>query len=72
MRISIDAIHDKTARIDVGGQMMDFPIEVLPEGSKEGDILAFIKLDATQVLKDGHDRIQRMLNKNTDSGDFDL
>lgn len=72
MRISVDAIDDDIARLDIGGQIMDFPTKALPEGCKEGDILAFIILDATQVLKDGHDRIQRMLGNNASGGDFDL
>ena len=74
MRITIDRIDDGIAVLDVGGETIDFPVAALPEGAKEGDVLSFVKVDASEIIKDGQNRINRMRSMSqTNSGSsFDI
>ena len=73
MNIVVDRIEDELAVLEVGGIYIDFPVAALPEGCKEGDMLAFVTLDATEVLAQATDRISRMRGmSNMGSGDIDI
>jgi len=74
MRITIDRIDDGIAVLDVGGESIDFPVAALPEGAKEGDVLSFVKVDASEIIAAANDRMSRMKNmsKVSDSDSFDI
>jgi hypothetical protein len=73
MNIVVDRIEDGLAVLEVGGTYIDFPAEALPEGCKEGDMLAFVTLDATEILAKATDRISRMRNMSSmGSGDIEI
>ena len=74
MRITIDRMDDGIAVLDVGGEMIDFPVAALPEGAKEGDVLSFVKVDASKIIKDAQNRINRMRSASqANAGDsFDI
>ncbi len=74
MRITIDRIDDGIAVLDVGGESIDFPLAALPEGSKEGDVLSFVKVDASEIIAAANDRMSRMKNMSrvSDSDSFDI
>ena len=46
MSIVIDRIEEDLAILDVDGEIIEFPLEALPENSKEGDLIAFVKLNS--------------------------
>lgn len=60
MSISIDRINDDIATLDIDGNMVDIDISFLPPGAKEGDLLAFVTLDSSEVIASGKERISRM------------
>ncbi len=71
--IVIDRIDDDIAVLEFDGQMIEIPSSVLPEDSKEGDILGFVKLDNSEILQEGKDRIERLkAMSNIGSGEIDL
>ncbi|MBQ1267601.1 MAG: DUF3006 domain-containing protein [Proteobacteria bacterium] len=74
MRITIDRMDNGIAVLDVGGEMIDFPVAALPEGAKEGDVLSFVKVDASEIIKDAQNRINRMRSASqSNAGDsFDI
>ncbi len=73
MRIVVDSISDKIARVEFDGVMVDIPKCVLPAGIKEGDCLGFVKLDNSEILKEGQNRLDRMkAMSNAGSDDIDL
>ncbi len=74
MRITIDRIDENIAVLDVDGQSIEFPVAALPEGAKEGDVLAFVTVDASQILADAKDRISRMKNMSggSNNASFDI
>ncbi len=73
MRIVIDSICDDIARVEFDDVMADIPRALLPEDCKEGDVLAFVKVDNTQILADAQDRLNRMSAMSGNmSGDIDL
>ncbi|MBQ9394699.1 MAG: DUF3006 domain-containing protein [Proteobacteria bacterium] len=73
MRIVIDSISDKIARVEFGGTMVEIPSCLLPDGCKEGDVLGFVKLDNSEILKEGQSRLDRMKAMSSSNGNsFDL
>lgn len=73
MRIVIDSISDNIARVEFNGTMVEIPSCVLPADCKEGDVLGFVKLDNSEILKEGQSRIDRMKAMSSGSGnEFDL
>ena len=73
MNIVIDRIEDGLALLDVDGEIIEFPLETLPEGSKEGDLLAFIRIDASEILAQATERLERMQAMSQNTSDvFDI
>ena len=74
MNIVIDRIEDDIALLDVGGEIIDFPVEALPENAKEGDLLGFVILDNSELLAKASDRIERMkaMSNNGNDNTFDI
>ena len=72
MSIVIDRLSDNVAVLEFDGQMIEVPRSVVPADCKEGDILGFTKLDNSEVLKKGADRLSRMRAASATSGDIDL
>lgn len=73
MRIVIDRLDDLIAHLDIDGESIEFPRNALPEGCKEGDVLGFVILDASEIIKEGQDRINRLVNMSGHlDGDLDL
>ena len=74
MRITIDRMDNGIAVLDVGGEMIEFQVAALPEGAKEGDVLAFVKVDASEIIQEAKNRIQRMRSMSSASSDdsFDI
>lgn len=71
--IVIDRIDDEIAVLEFDGQIIEIPSSVLPEGCKEGDILGFVRLDNSEILQEGKDRLARLTSmSNMGSGDIDL
>ena len=73
-RISIDRMEDDIAYLDVDGEIIEFPVSALPEGSREGDMLAFTKIDASEVIAEAKERISRLtsMSKSANSGEIDI
>ena len=69
MRIVVDQIVDGLAILDVDGEMMDFPLEALPEGIREGDVVAFVKVDNAEIMSQAQARIDRMSACSGKAGD---
>lgn len=72
MRIVIDRMSDGIAYLDVDGQIIEFPSAALPAETKEGDLLGFVILDNSEILKEGQDRLARLEAMSNLSGDFDI
>ena len=73
MNIVIDRIEEGIALLDVDGEIIEFPIEALPEDAKEGDLIAFVKVDNSELLSQAKERIERMKSMSQTSGNtFDL
>ena len=72
MRITIDRIDDGLAVLDVNGESIEFPVAALPEGSKEGDVLSFVKVDASEIIQAANDRINRMKSKSSGNDTFEI
>ena len=73
MRIVIDSISDGIARVEMDGVMVEIPSGLLPADCKEGDCLGFVKLDNSDILKEGQAKLDRMkAMSNMGSGDIDL
>ena len=72
MRITIDRIDDGLAVLDVTGDSIEFPVAALPEGSKEGDVLSFVKVDASEIIQAANDRINRMKSKSSGNDTFEI
>lgn len=72
MRIVIDRMSDGIAYLDVDGQIIEFPSAALPAEAKEGDLLGFVILDNSEILKEGQDRLARLEAMSNLSGDFDI
>lgn len=72
MRIVIDRMSDGIAYLDVDGQIIEFPSVALPAEAKEGDLLGFVILDNSEILKEGQDRLARLEAMSNLSGDFDI
>ena len=72
MRIVIDSISDKVARVEFDGVMVEIPRCVLPANCKEGDVLGLVKLDNSEILKSGQDRLDRMKAMSNTGNDVDL
>lgn len=71
--IVIDSLSDKIARLEFDGEMIEVPRSVVPADCKEGDILGFVKLDKSEVVKKGNDRLNRMrAMSNTNNDCIDL
>ena len=73
-RISIDRMEDDIAYLDVDGEIIEFPVSALPDGSKEGDMLQFVQVDASEVIAEAKERICRLqaMSKTNDTGDIDI
>ena len=73
-RISIDRIEDDIAYLDVDGECIEFPASALPEGSREGDMLAFTIVDSSAVIAEAKDRISRLqkMSKSADTCEMDI
>lgn len=74
MNIVVDRIDGQIAVLEVNGECIHFPVAALPEGCKEGDMLAFTKVDSSKVLAEASDRIARMRNMSAmnSGGDLDI
>ena len=72
MRITIDRIDDGLAVLDVNGESIEFPVAALPQGSKEGDVLPFVKVDASEIIQAANDRINRMKSKSSGNDTFEI
>lgn len=72
MRITIDRILDGVAYLDVETQIIEFPSAALPEGAKEGDLLGFVLLDNSEIIKEGRDRLARLEAMSNLNGDLDI
>lgn len=72
MRITIDRLYDDIAYLDVDGKIIEFPRAALPAECREGDLLGFTVLDASEILKEGQDRITRLQAMSGSSGDLDI
>ena len=74
--LSIDRFEGETAvLVGEANGSIDFPLSLLPEGSKPGDVLSFVierDLAATKELQDDTKRIQDELRKRDPGGDLDL
>ncbi|MBQ9242218.1 MAG: DUF3006 domain-containing protein [Proteobacteria bacterium] len=70
--IVIDSISDNIARVEFDGVFVEVPRSVLPADCKEGDVLGFMKLDNSEILKKGSDRLARMRAMSNSGGDIDL
>ena len=64
MRITVDRVEGEIAVLDVGGEIIDFPLAALPPEAKEGSVLAFQLLSNEAILKQGHDRLERLKARN--------
>ena len=69
MNIAIDQIEDEYAMLDVDGEIITFPVEALPEGAKEGDLLAFIRIDASEILAQATERLERLQQMSPNTSD---
>lgn len=69
MNIVIDRIEDDLAILDVDGEIIEFPLKALPDNSKEGDLIAFVKLDNSELLQQAKDRIEKLKAMSQTSGD---
>ena len=72
MRIVIDRISDGIAYLDVDTQIIELPAAALPNDAKEGDLLGFIVLDNSEIIKEGQDRLARLQAMSNLSGDLDI
>ena len=72
MRITIDRLYDDIAYLDVDGKISEFPRAALPAECREGDLLGCTVLDASEILKEGQDRIARLQAMSGSSGDLDI
>ena len=72
MRIVIDRMSDGIAYLDVDEKIIEFPAQALPAGAKEGDLLGFILLDNSEIIKEGQDRLSRLRAMSNMSGDLDI
>lgn len=72
MRIVIDRISDGIAYLDVDTQIIEFPAAALPNDAKEGDLLGFIVLDNSEIIKEGQNRLVRLQAMSNLSGDLDI
>ena len=72
MRIVIDRISDGIAYLDVDTQIIEFPSAALPNDAKDGDLLGFIVLDNSEIIKEGQDRLARLQAMSNLSGDLDI
>jgi hypothetical protein len=73
-RIAIDRMEDDIAYLDVDGEIIEFPVSALPEGSKEGDMLQFVQIDASEVIAEAKDRICRLqaMSKTSGTSEIDI
>ena len=72
MRILIDRTSDGIAHLDVDTQIIELPAAALPNDAKEGDLLGFIVLDNSEIIKEGQDRLARLQAMSNLSGDLDI
>ncbi|MBR4985157.1 MAG: DUF3006 domain-containing protein [Proteobacteria bacterium] len=70
--IVIDSISDNIARVEIDGVFVEIPRSALPTDCKEGDVIGFVKLDNSEILKKGADRLARMRSMSNTGGDIDL
>jgi hypothetical protein len=70
--IVVDRIEGDVAVLEIGGRRVDVPRAALPEGTKEGDRLAFARLPAEDDA-DAKARLARLKNRTPQgSGPIDL
>ena len=72
MRIVVDRVADGIAYLYVDTQIIEFPAAALPNDAKEGDLLGFIVLDNSEIIKEGQDRLARLQAMSNLSGDLDI
>ena len=71
LMIIVDRIEGDIAILEVEGNRIDFPLAALPEGTKEGDGLAFTKIAAPSGEAEA--RIERLKKSAKQGpGDFEL
>ena len=72
--IIIDRIEGERAILEIGEELVEVPLSVLPRGAREGDSLvlhpAGSDISATAQLKETVERVERL--RASDSGDMDI
>lgn len=67
-RIVVDRIEGDVAVLEVGGTTVDVPVAALPEGAREGSVLALTLQDSDSA--DMAARLERMQAKSNIGDDF--
>ena len=70
--IVIDRIEDSRAILEIDGEMVEVPANLLPEGSVEGAILSLTLCDdaAADMQRDNEERLSRL--RAQDAGDMEI
>lgn len=61
MKVIIDRFEGEFAVVEVGGSFVDMPVELVPEGAKEGSVLT-ITIDENET-KNREEKIRGMMNQ---------
>ena len=75
--IVIDRIEGNIAVVEHNGQHHDIPLSILPDGSKEGDVICVCRSQSTtsEALDEASARLERLSQsslESNDDGSFDL
>ena len=70
--VTVDRIEGDTAVLEVGGAFVDWPLEALPAGAKEGSRYTLSFTPAASEMSEAEARLARLKARTPQSGDIDL
>lgn len=59
-RIVVDRVVGDVAVLEIAGQMVEIPSSLLPENTREGEMLVFQRTSNSSVLAESEARLERL------------
>ena len=71
-RMTIDRIESGRVIIDIGGELVELPLAVLPPGAAEGSVLRFVLDPHSTALLEAEARLARLRSRDTGADVIEL
>ena len=71
-RIAVDRIEGSRAILDIGGEQIEIPAALLPEGAGEGTLLSFSIQESEEIRDEATERLERLRARSASLDDIEF